>query len=66
MINAKAIGPDELENVSGGMGGEAGASRKTSQYMRMECPYCHDIFQADVSKSSVKCPTCHKIITIKG
>ena len=62
MINAKAIEPDELANVTGG----AGNKDDKAQYMRMECPFCHDIFQVNVMKSSVKCPTCHKPITIKG
>ena len=52
----------DLEMITGGVGNGS----KTEQLMRMECPYCHDIFQADVRKPSVKCPFCHKIIELKG
>ena len=62
MINSKAIEPDKLESIIGG----AHTGDEKVQYMRMECPYCHDIFKANVMKTSVKCPTCHKPITIKG
>ncbi len=62
MLNEKIIDMNDLENVTGG---KKIASQK-EQLMRMECPYCHDVFQADVSKKSVKCPACEKIIEIKG
>lgn len=62
MINAKAISVDDLEGVTGGVK----VASKGAQYMRIECPHCHDIFQGDVSKSTINCPTCHKPITIKG
>ncbi len=62
MINAKALEPDKLENVIGGMGNKD----TKEQYMRIECPNCHDIFQANVMKKTIKCPTCHYPIIIKG
>ena len=42
MINSKAIEPDKLESIIGG----ADTGDEKVQYMRMECPYCHDIFKA--------------------
>ena len=36
------------------------------QLMRMECPYCHEIFKTNVLKSFAKCPYCHKTIQLKG
>ena len=69
----KELEAKELDKVTGGLivGGKGGAGTVASQsddsqMLRMECPYCHDIFRADVSKPSVKCPTCHRIIEIKG
>lgn len=51
-----------LDKVTGGVK----ETTKKEQFMRMECPYCHDIFQADVMKDTVECPTCKRKIEIKG
>lgn len=56
------IDMNDLEKVTGGVRHRA----KSEQLMRMTCPYCTEIFQADVQKSKVICPTCHKTIEIKG
>ena len=36
------------------------------QLMRMECPYCHEVFRTNVLKTYAKCPYCHKSIQLKG
>jgi hypothetical protein len=69
MINDNQLDMNELSPVTGGARRGARLYSKNEenvQLMRMECPFCHDIFRADVSKASIKCPTCHKLITISG
>ena len=57
---------NELENVTGGVRKTTARTKATVQRMPVECPECHHVFSADVSKSSVTCPNCHYIIEIKG
>ena len=57
---------DELDQVTGGVRTGPRLYSKTEQLMRMECPFCHEIFQADVQAPVVKCHICHKTITMKG
>ena len=74
-MNDTQLNLKDLEQVCGGVNSTAApagqsedpqSSSDPGQLMRMECPFCHDIFQANIAKPSVKCPTCHKMITIKG
>ena len=62
MTDANKVELDDLARITGGVGSTA----HKEQLMRIACPYCQEIFQADVTKHSVKCPTCHKTIEIKG
>ena len=62
MTDINKLEQDKLEKVTGGVRRTA----KKVQLMGMSCPYCGEIFQADVQKESVKCASCHKTIEIKG
>ena len=82
MMSENRIDMNDLEKVTGGakktatrktvaavdtMGAVDTSSKDEDvQLMRMECPYCHEIFKANVLKPSAKCPNCHKIIQLKG
>ena len=45
---------------------DASSDDEDVQLMRMECPYCHEIFRTNVLKTYAKCPYCHKTIQLKG
>ncbi len=61
------INIDELHNVNGGnASAESGTVEENPNLRRIECPRCHDIFQADISKPFVICKNCHYKIEIKG
>ena len=60
------IADNELEMVSGGAKATANTAAGKEQLMRIACPKCGEVFQADVQKKSVKCPNCSKIIVING
>ena len=66
MLKEKQVDMEQLEGVTGGRIVNPRLYSRTEQLMRMECPYCHEIFQADVQAAVIKCPVCHKTITMKG
>ncbi len=62
MDNKKALDEARLVNVTGGANKEA----EKEQLMRISCPYCKEVFKANVQKSVFKCPACEKTFEIKG
>ncbi len=44
------IEDEKLESVAGGA--------KKIQYMKVSCIKCKTVFEADMSKTKVKCPAC--------
>ncbi len=62
MEKTDVLDVNELEKVNGG----AGKNNAHEQLMRISCPFCGEVFQADVKKSSFKCPACRKTIELKG
>ena len=62
MINKRIsykLNDEELSEVNGG-------TLKKSQLMRVACSNCGEVFEADVQKSSVICPSCKKPVTFSG
>lgn len=82
MKKENAIDMNDLEKVTGGVKRAATkktvaaansieavdttADDEDVQLMRMECPYCHEIFKTNVQKTYARCPYCHKTIQLKG
>jgi len=54
----KMLEEEKLENVSGGT--------KKIQYVRVACIKCKTVFEADMSKTKVKCPACNTVNSFAG
>ncbi|MCR4739306.1 MAG: hypothetical protein K5886_03475 [Lachnospiraceae bacterium] len=55
MEKGKSVDMKSLESVNGGKGDRNGQANSGAQYMPVECPNCHRIFNADVSKDFAIC-----------
>ncbi len=54
----KMIEDEKLEEVAGGV--------KKIQYVRVACIKCKAVFEADMSKTKVKCPACNTVNSFAG
>lgn len=52
------IDDENLESVAGGA--------KKIQYMKVSCIKCKAVFDADMSKTKVKCPACKTVNSFAG
>ncbi len=79
MVDKGMLDQSELEKVSGGVRlyaakdtgitapqTKAASDQGGEQLMRISCPKCGEVFQANVQKSYVFCPSCNKKIDLKG
>lgn len=63
----KELNLDDLENVTGGrLFSSSKVSNTKTQLMKISCPICCEVFQADVMKSQAVCPECSHKISLKG
>ena len=54
----KMLEDEKLEEVAGGV--------KKIQYVRVACIKCKAVFEADMSKTKVKCPACNTVNSFAG
>ena len=65
MDKSKMIDLNDLAKVTGGLE-TVSQNDPDERLVRVSCPYCHDIFRADITKPYITCSTCHNKIEPKG
>ena len=60
----KRLADDDLNMVTGGATSDT--KQESGESKRISCPDCFEVFKVNPYAKTAKCPSCGKIIEIKG